>query len=158
MKKRYYIAYGSNLNIRQMMMRCPDARVAGTSVIENYQLLFKGSKTGSYLTIEAKEGYSVPVAIWSVSESDELALDRYEGYPAFYYKKEMELPITGIKSGKVRRRTAFVYIMHEDRPLGILAARYYQTCSEGYRNFGFDQTKLAQAFADSREGVQVHGI
>ena len=54
MKKRYYIAYGSNLNIRQMLMRCPDARVAGTSVIEDYQLLFKGSKTGSYLTIEPK--------------------------------------------------------------------------------------------------------
>ena len=87
MKKRYYIAYGSTLNIRQMLMRCPDARVVGTSVIEDYQLLFKGSKTGSYLTIEPKEGSSVPVAVWSVSATDELALDRYEGYPSFYYKK-----------------------------------------------------------------------
>ena len=25
MEKRYYIAYGSNLNIRQMRMRCPSA-------------------------------------------------------------------------------------------------------------------------------------
>ena len=119
MKKRYYIAYGSNLNIRQMLMRCPDARVAGTSVIEDYQLLFKGSKTGSYLTIEPKEGSSVPVAVWSVSETDELALDRYEGYPSFYYKKELQIPITGIRTGKVRVRKAFVYIMHEERPLGL---------------------------------------
>lgn len=150
MKKRYYIAYGSNLNIRQMMVRCPDARVAGTSVIENYQLLFKGSKTGSYLTIEPKEGCSVPVAVWSVSESDELALDRYEGFPHFYYKTEMKLPITGIKSGKVRMRTAFIYIMHENRPLGIPTARYFETCAEGYRAFRFDQTKLAEAYANSR--------
>ena len=89
MAKRYYIAYGSNLNIPQMQMRCPGARVIGTAVIENYELLFKGSKTSSYLTIEPKAGASVPVAAWEVSEADEAALDRYEGFPDFYYKAEM---------------------------------------------------------------------
>lgn len=54
MEKRYYIAYGSNLNIRQMRMRCPGARIMGTSEIEDYELLFKGSQTGAYLTIEEK--------------------------------------------------------------------------------------------------------
>ena len=91
MSKRYYIAYGSNLNIPQMRMRCPGARIIGTSVIEDYQLLFKGSKTGSYLTIEPMEDAEVPVVIWEVTETDEKALDRYEGYPNFYYKKEMTL-------------------------------------------------------------------
>ena len=81
MNKRYYIAYGSNLNIPQMRMRCPEARIIGTSVIKDYQLLFKGSKTGSYLTIEKMEGASVPAAVWEVTENDEKALDRYEGYP-----------------------------------------------------------------------------
>ena len=64
MEKRYYIAYGSNLNIRQMRMRCPSARIIGTSEIPDYELLFKGSKTGSYLTIEPKDGSTVPVAAW----------------------------------------------------------------------------------------------
>ena len=77
MAKRYYIAYGNNLNIPQTRMRCPGARIIGTSVIEDYELLFKGSKTGSYLTIEPKAGASVPVAVWEVTEQDELALDRY---------------------------------------------------------------------------------
>ena len=27
MKKRYYIAYGSNLNVRQMKLRCPKATI-----------------------------------------------------------------------------------------------------------------------------------
>ena len=44
MEKRYYIAYGSNLNIPQMRMRCPGARIIGTSVIEGYRLLFKGHR------------------------------------------------------------------------------------------------------------------
>ena len=52
--KKFYLAYGSNLNVKQMQFRCPDARIVGTAEISNYQLLFKGSKTGSYLTIEPK--------------------------------------------------------------------------------------------------------
>lgn len=150
MSKRYYIAYGSNLNIPQMRMRCPDARIIGTSVIEDYQLLFKGSKTGSYLTIEPMEGSEVPVVIWEVTETDEKALDRYEGYPNFYYKKEMTLDIKGIRTGKVRRRDAFVYIMHEERELGIPSWYYVNTCLDGYRAFGFDEKYLFDAIRISR--------
>lgn len=150
MSKRYYIAYGSNLNIPQMRMRCPGARIIGTSVIEDYQLLFKGSKTGSYLTIEPMEGAEVPVVIWEVTDTDEKALDRYEGYPNFYYKKEMNLDIKGIRTGKVRRRDAFIYIMHEERELGIPSWYYVNTCLDGYRAFGFDEKYLFDAIRISR--------
>ena len=61
--KKFYLAYGSNLNMKQMQFRCPDARIVGTAEIPNYQLLFKGSKTGSYLTIEPKQGCTVPAAV-----------------------------------------------------------------------------------------------
>lgn len=150
MRKRYYIAYGSNLNVPQMRMRCPKARILGTSVIEDYQLLFKGSKTGSYLTIEPKTGAEVPVAVWEVTETDEKELDRYEGYPNFYYKKDMTLDIKGIKTGKIRRREAFVYIMHEERKLGIPSRYYVKTCLDGYRAFGFDEKYLFDAIRISR--------
>lgn len=153
MSKRYYIVYGSNLNIPQMRMRCPGARIIGTSVIEDYQLLFKGSKTGSYLTIEPMEGAEVPVVIWEVTETDEKALDRYEGYPNFYYKKEMTLDIKGIRTGKVRRRDAFVYIMHEERELGIPSWYYVNTCLDGYRAFGFDEKYLFDAIRISRRDI-----
>ena len=98
MAKRYYIAYGSNLNIPQMRMRCPTARIIGTSELPDHRLLFRGSQTGAYLTVEPYEGESVPVAVWEVSARDETALDRYEGFPRFYYKAELTLPITGIRS------------------------------------------------------------
>lgn len=87
--KRYYIAYGSNLNIRQMRIRCPHARVIGTAVINDYELLFKGSRTGAYLTIEPKEGGEVPVAVWEVTESDETALD--QDIRCFITKKKWNL-------------------------------------------------------------------
>ena len=133
-----------------MIMRCPNARIIGTSEIPDYELLFKGSKTGSYLTIESKVGASVPVGVWKVNSTDETALDRYEGFPTFYYKTEVELPIKGIRTGKIRNRTAFVYIMHEDRPFGIPSRYYVETCLEGYRNFGFDKNVLFEAVKNSR--------
>lgn len=152
--KRYYIAYGSNLNILQMRRRCPSARVIGTAELQGYELLFKGSRTGSYLTIEKKEGSTVPVAAWEVKTEDEEALDRYEGFPAFYYKAELTLSIKGIVSGKIRNRKCFVYIMHEDRPLGIPSDFYMDTCREGYQDFGFDEKVLADAFERSRKGAK----
>ena len=155
MSKRYYIAYGSILNIGQMRLRCPSARIIGTSVIPDYRLLYKGSKTGAYLTIEPCEGKSVPVAAWEVTAEDELALDRYEGFPTFYYKAEMKLPIKGIRTGKTRVRTVFVYIMHEDRHTGIPTKTYVDVCSEGYRDFGFDRAVLSEAFKASLEGCRV---
>ena len=146
MDKRYYIAYGSNLNVRQMRMRCPSARIIGTSVLKDYELLFKGSKTGSYLTIEKCETGTVPIVIWEVTTQDEKALDRYEGFPTFYYKKELTLPITGIRPGKVRDRRVFVYIMHEERFIGIPSIPYMQTCIQGYDDFGFDRLVLIGAY------------
>ncbi len=148
--KRYYIAYGSNLNILQMRTRCPGARTVGTAEIKDYELLFKGSKTGAYLTIEKKEGGRVPAAVWLVTEDDELGLDRYEGFPNFYYKAELELPVRYLDSNVVRKRKGFVYIMHEDRKIGIPSQYYMNTCLAGYRYFGFDKRLLIDAYNSSR--------
>ena len=38
--KRYYLAYGSNLNIRQMRYRCPTAKPIGITAIPDYELLY----------------------------------------------------------------------------------------------------------------------
>ena len=149
--KRYYIAYGSNLNVQQMRMRCPHATILGTAELKGWELLFKGSKTGSYLTIEEREGGTVPAVIWEVTESDEMALDRYEGFPTFYYKRELRVQYKGIRTGRRRTVTAFVYIMHEDRPLGIPSDYYVRVCRAGYDTFGFDQERLTEALRISEK-------
>ena len=152
--KNYYIAYGSNLNVRQMKFRCPGAKVVGTSVIKDYQLLYKGSKTGSYLTIEKKKGGMVPVAVWEVTANDEKRLDAYEGYPNFYYKTDMQLTVKSHITGRKKKLDAFVYIMHEERKLGIPSYAYVRTCVQGYRDFGFDLKHLRLAFDISERGVR----
>ncbi len=143
---KYYLAYGSNLNVGQMAHRCPTAKPVGTAVIRDYELLFKGSKTGAYLTIEKKKGSTVPAAVWEVTDDDEKRLDVYEGCPAFYYKTEMEVTVNR------KKIKAFVYIMHEDRPLGVPSRQYVHTCADGYMDFGFGLKHLEVALNISKQG------
>lgn len=152
--KRLYVAYGSNLNVGQMKYRCPDAKVFGTAEIKGYELLFKGSQTGSYLTIEKAKNGVVPVAVWEVSARDEINLDWYEGYPTFYYKQNMILDVKNKKTGKVSEQEVFVYIMHEDRRLGLPSNHYVEVCAEGYRDFGFDGKYLKDAVIKSADGIK----
>ena len=47
---------------KRQRMRCPHATILGTAKLKCWELLFKGSKTGSYLTIKKSEGGTVPVS------------------------------------------------------------------------------------------------
>ena len=144
---KYYLAYGSNLSMAQMAQRCPDAVYVGTAELKDYQLLFKGSQSGSYLTVEPKKGSMVPVLVWRISERDEHYLDRYEGYPSFYYKKTMEVEVQSFIGEKTDDVTeAIIYIMHEDHKLGTPSRSYMKTCAFGYRDFGFDPKALKIAY------------
>ena len=145
MTKKYYAAYGSNLNVRQMAFRCPGATIAGVGTLQDWQLAFRGSKTGSYLTIEPRKGSSVPVGVWEITDQDEQALDRYEGFPHFYYKRMLRLSITNYLIGETEDVDAMVYIMHEDRPLGAPTLAYVQTCLDGCMDFYLDTEPLMEA-------------
>ena len=149
--KKYYLAYGSNLNVNQMASRCPNARPVGTGAIPGYELLFKGSKTGAYLTIEKAADSFVPVAVWAVTPEDEAALDRYEGWPRFYYKKEIAITMRETVGGKLRAVKAFAYIMHEDREPALPRGEYVNICARGYQAFHFNPEALRRAIARTKE-------
>lgn len=146
MKERLYAAYGSNLSVEQMAYRCPDAKIIGKSEIMDYRLMYKGSLTGSYATIEVAEGFTVPVLIWKISEQDEKSLDRYEGFPSFYYKKEINVDITGLAGRYLGEHKVMAYIMHENRQHGLPSPMYENILREGYERFGFDNNILEEAY------------
>lgn len=147
--KRLYIAYGSNLNLRQMEYRCRTAKVYGKGMLKGYRLLFKGSPGNAYLTIEPKAGEEVPVVIWEIQPSDEKELDRYEGYPNFYYKEDIEVEL---ETGETV--TAMVYIMtnkiKERIELNLPSKSYLEAVKEGYESFGFNLKYLDKALEASK--------
>lgn len=137
--KKVYLAYGSNLNLEQMGERCPDAAVIGTTVLHDYQLLFRGGRHSGVATIERKRGSIVPVLLWQITERCERALDRYEGHPHLYRKKRLMVNLDGDEL------VAMAYVMNEGPPLAMPDAYYYATILDGYHDCGFDEQILKEA-------------
>lgn len=100
---KLYVAYGSNLNLKQMAYRCPSASIYGTGQLTNWELLYRGSATNSHATIAKKHGSYVPVLLWNIEPEDEKRLDIYEGYPRYYYKQNVMVDIGGKKKRAIRR-------------------------------------------------------
>ncbi|MFA9399440.1 MAG: gamma-glutamylcyclotransferase family protein [Clostridiaceae bacterium] len=148
--KRLNIAYGSNLNLQQMERRCSTAKVYGKGMLKEYRLLFKGTPNNAYATIEPYKGGKVPVLVWELQPEDEQALDFYEGFPNFYYKKDLKVEL---ESGEII--TAMVYIMTDkikDRiHINLPSQIYLKTVEDGYADSGFDISVIKAALKISEE-------
>ena len=151
MKKSIYLAYGSNMSLEQMYHRCPDAEPVGKGIIKGWRLMFKGSQSGNYATIEKEEGCTVPVVAWAISELDEERLDHYEGWPHFYVKETVEFDYIGDRPGRRVKGEGMVYIMPPDNStLGLPSQRYFDVLVEGYHRFGLDLKILYEALDYSK--------
>ena len=142
---KYYIAYGSNLSIEQMAYRCPDARVVGTAVLEGWQLVMC-----RFATIVPNPAKNTPVLIWEISEKDEQNLDRYEGFPSFYYKKELPVEVFPMEGGEPIQLEAMVYIMSE-YPKRLPSESYYEVLKAGYEAFHFPLHVLEASMKDAKK-------
>ena len=145
MGKRLYVAYGSNLNIKQMKYRCPTAKLYGTGTLDGYELQFKGYPSSAFATIAPKAGASVPVAVWDIQPRDEKSLDRYEGYPSHYFKEDVTVNVGG------EEVSAMVYIMNQKMRFGLPSINYYKTVLDGYKDCGLDTAALETALKDSTQ-------
>lgn len=144
MSRKYYLAYGSNLDVDQMLRRCPDAVQIGAATVEDYELLFRGNtRHFGVATIEPRQGESVPVGIWSISERDERALDRYEGWPNLYEKQTFLVRVKG------KLISAMAYIMTPGRRIAPPSEAYLDTITQGYEDFGFELAPLISAAEDA---------
>ena len=130
----YYLAYGSNLNRKQMLERCPDSKPKFAATLPNYKLVFAGWSRqwrGGVASIRPFRGEKVLGAIYEVSDRDLRRLDRYEGYPDVYDHLNVTVfnedgepiqAITYIKTGQVE----------ETKP----SLEYLSIIRQGYREWG----------------------
>ena len=132
-ENKLYIAYGSNLNLRQMAVRCPTARPVGTAMLRGYQLTFRG-----VATLEPDPKAETPVGIWEITPEDEIALDRYEGFPRLYRKEVVEVEFRG------RKLKAMLYLMNDG--LACMPSKWYlDAIAKGYEDVGLDTVHLTKA-------------
>ena len=144
MKKRatnqIYISYGSNMDLGQMEVRCPGARVIGKSTLEGWQLAFMGRRGNAHATILEEPGASTPVVVWAISEAHEANLDFYEGVRGGYYRKAY-MPVT--VDGKTYK-DALVYIMTPN-PYNLPSRHYVEGILRGYKVAGIQTRPVYNA-------------
>lgn len=116
-----YAAYGSNMDSAQMAERCPHSPQHGTGWLEGWRLTFGGEELGwegALATVVEDRAERVFVVLYDVCETDERALDRWDGVTLGYYRKL-----------KVRVQTlegdtgAWLYVLNGYEG-GLPAARY----------------------------------
>jgi len=122
-----YFAYGMNTNLTEMARRCPGARSLGAAQALNHQFEFK-----MFATVVPTVGVHTEGVLWDITDSCEQALDRLEGYPAFYNKKSILVK----HNGSIVR--AMTYLMYPEELLGYPSESYIQMLEEGYTAHGLD--------------------
>lgn len=142
MRKTLYLAYGSNLNLEQMAKRCPTANPFKVGMVHNFKLVFRGRERTAVATIEACENKTVPVLIWEIEESDEKALDVYEGFPWLYRKEMVEVQVEG------ETLDVMAYIMNPGREISSPSIGYYNTILAGYKDNRLDVAILEKALIE----------
>jgi hypothetical protein len=134
MKTKLYFAYGMNTNKDEMAYRCPSAVPMGKAVLPGYRLEFK-----SFATIVPDPKEQVEGVLWTITDTDESALDVLEGYPEFYDKKNVSVIHDDMNY------IAMTYIMGPREQGYAPSDGYYSMVSEGYQTFGLRQRQLLDA-------------
>jgi gamma-glutamylcyclotransferase (GGCT)/AIG2-like uncharacterized protein YtfP len=146
-----YFAYGSNLNIDQMLRRCPAAERIGKLYLPKYRLIFRG-----VADVVPDDDYAVPGGLWSLSPACEQALDRYEGWRpdncGMYRKVYVE--VDGLPDGET---DLMMYVMNST---GICppSIGYYNGIREGYQHFGLRVAALKIALKHSHDAKRLSHV
>jgi len=148
--RTYYIAYGSNLNIRQMRGRCPKAKPIGKFTLTDARLVFRGVADVIY-----DQDSTVPCGLWSITAKCERELDRYEGYRpeggGLYRKEYITLSIGG------KAEKALIYVMNRDY-IDAPGDHYLATIEQGYEDFGMCTDPLYDAVVWSQRHASPRAI
>lgn len=146
-----YLAYGENMDAGIMRSRCKGAKLLGMGTLKGYRLLFKGEEPLAYATIEQWDGFEVPYVLWEITDADERALDRFEGYPHSYQKRTVTVDHDGQKF------LAIFYQKDEAEPIGQPMTHYVEVLTAAYECFDFDRSILAEALRLSNSYFQTKG-
>lgn len=123
-RRHSYFAYGSNLSVRQMAQRCPEAADPQPATLADHDWLINERGVA---TVEAVPGAVVHGVVWRLSDHDLAKLDSAEGVPVRYRRDAMTVQT------RHGRQTAWVYIDHRVEP-GPPRPGYLERILEGARH------------------------
>jgi gamma-glutamylcyclotransferase (GGCT)/AIG2-like uncharacterized protein YtfP len=97
-----YFAYGSNMDKKRLQERVGNFNSEHAAVLRDYELCFNKLASGStegkgYANVMASAGSMVEGILYEIDKDGITKLDKYEGCPVHYTRKEkyVEIPVTG---------------------------------------------------------------
>ena len=141
-----YGAYGSNLNLSQMKVRCPNAVPLLYCYINNWRLVFKG-----VADIEKAPGYKLTLGLYTITSECEKSLDYYEEFPDVYKK------ITIKKKINKKIEEILVYIMNNKYNYAKPTQKYFNAIKQGYLSWKLDINFLIKAGEHSIKNHSKYG-
>ena len=106
-RRHFYFAYGSNLCVRQVALRCPDAADPRPAVLADHDWLINQRGVA---TVEPLAGNQVHGVLWQLSGDDLATLDSAEGVPVRYRRERLTVDTHEGPS------PAWVYVDHRVTP------------------------------------------
>jgi phage replication-related protein YjqB (UPF0714/DUF867 family)/gamma-glutamylcyclotransferase (GGCT)/AIG2-like uncharacterized protein YtfP len=128
-RRHPYFAYGSNLCVKQMAQRCPDATDPRRAVLSDHDWLINQRGVA---TVEPVNGNQVHGVLWQISDGDLATLDSAEGVPLRYRRDKLTVHTDD------GPRPAWVYIDHRVTP-GPPRPGYLPTIINGAEHHGLPQ-------------------
>ena len=136
-----YLAYGSNCNFERMSERCTGAKMIKNVKVAGYRLAFRRG----YATLIEDTSAETTFAVWELTPAHFINLDRYEGYPYFYDKKNIPIEIS---PGETVDALAYVVQERFLNNYNLPSAGYISTCRTGYANCRIDPAQLNNALKE----------
>ena len=136
-----YFAYGSNMDVEAMRMRCPRSKPLGPARLARHRFFIM---QGGYASVTRDPRRDVHGVLWDLALADVRPLDAYEDVQGGLYRKVMQPVLRG--QGASAR--ALVYVGGSSTPAAPLPG-YMESVLAAARQWNFPETYLRdlQAFA-----------
>lgn len=121
--RKFFIAYGSLMNVDKMVQVCPESYVFGWGSIQDFELEVRALEN-----LKSSAGCNVPVVLYSITAEDEMELDSFfdlevyrkgevnviltdvndmvAPYSADYYRERIKGLVYIMKDGNVKKPTS----------------------------------------------------
>jgi len=140
--RKYYFAYGSNCHVSSMLSRCPAAICNGKCFLNQHKLVFQA--TTADIQMSPSDGDRVHGALWQITPECESALDRYEGFPRHYTKRQVS-----VIHDELGQLDAMVYVMVGRTAQEPPRAAYRDIIAQGYREHDISIKQLNMALREA---------
>ena len=104
-----YFAYGSNMHVPAMRIRCPRARLVGAASLRDWEFFINAQ---GWASIRQARNSTVHGALWAIGPREETALDLYEDISDGLYER-ISIDVTASDSG---HDDALTYVATDRRP------------------------------------------